>query len=682
MLILGITGGMDRLHETEYARYNKDIHDSAAVLIEGGKVVAAIEQERIDRIKHSNKFPAGAIRFCLKQRGIRLSDLDRIALVNREETYARYTTWLHFTLRQDSELLSGVEWAQKKFEEEFGETVPENKISFVGHHLAHSMSGFSCSGFDRSLVVTLDGLGDAESGTIRLAERETGIRLLREYTAEQSLGVFYQRVAYYLGFKAFSEFKVMGLAPYGDASQFRRFFEAAYTILPDGNYQSDFTKLFPLLNVVKPRKPSEPFSQQHMDIAAALQEMVEKIVFSILHHYHRQTQEPCLTLSGGVAHNCTLNGKILYSGMFEKIYVQPAAHDGGLALGAALSAFGEMANEYGSPLNSSNVYWGQPIEFSEAEKELSKWNCFITVESLGDNHETAEKVARLLAENKVIGWVQGRSEFGPRALGNRSILADPRPAINKDIINRMVKKREAFRPFAPAVLKEHLHEYFDVPDGVADLSFMTFVVRVKKDKQNELGAITHVDGTARVQTVSKDTNQLFWYLIDCFRKETGVPVLLNTSFNNNAEPIVESVEDSIVCYLTTGLHHLVVGHSLVTKHPSDWKNFLSLFVSLKGFVSLNQTSQLNDTSEFETLHLVCHQNSMPATWKETQKRISPELYQVLQKADGKTNLGDLINQITGGESLDEEGIETLVEELESLWSGRLVRLYPEAHNLR
>lgn len=442
MLILGITGGMDRLHETEFARYNKDIHDSAAVLIDDGKVVAAIEQERLDRIKHSNKFPAEAIRFCLKQRGIKLGDLDRIALVNREETVTRYTTWMHFTLRQDRELLNGVDWVQQQLGEEFGETVPEEKIAFVGHHLAHAISAFSCSGFERSLVVTLDGLGDSESGTIRLADRKEGLRLLREYTMEQSLGVFYQRVAYYLGFKAFSEFKVMGLAPYGNASQFRRFFEAAYTILPDGNYKSDFTKLFPLLSVVKPRKPHEPFDQRHMDIAAALQEMVEKIVFSILHHYRRQTQEPFLTLSGGVAHNCTLNGKILYSGMFEKIYVQPAAHDGGTALGAALNVYGEMINEHGSEFNRSNVYWGQPLNQTETEREINKWKDFLAVESMGDEVETTRRVANLLANAKVIGWVQGRSEYGPRALGNRSILADPRPPVNKDIINRMVKKEK------------------------------------------------------------------------------------------------------------------------------------------------------------------------------------------------------------------------------------------------
>ena len=209
---------------------------------------------------------------------------------------------------------------------------------------------------------------------------------------------------------------------------------------------------------------------------------------------------------------------------------------------------------------------------------------------------------------------------------------------------------------------------------------MTYVVRVKKDKRNELGAITHVDGTARVQTVSKDTNESFWQLIDCFRKKTGVSMVLNTSFNNNAEPIVESVEDSIVCYLTTGLHHLIIGHNLVTKRSSDWKNFLSLFVSLRGFVSLNQISQLNDAGEYDIRYLVCHQNSMPATWKETQISISPELYRVMQKADGKTRLGDLIKLSDNGDSLDEEHIKTIVEELESLWSGRLVRLYPEAHN--
>jgi carbamoyltransferase len=673
MLILGLCGGMDRLHETTFARYNKDIHDSAAVLLEDGRVVAAIEQERLDRIKHSNKFPADAVRFCLRQRGATLRDVDRIVLVNREETTAKYVTWMHFTLRQHVDLLGAFDWVQTLCRQELDEDVPKEKIVFVGHHQAHAMSAFVCSGYERGLVVTLDGLGDTESGTINLGDRRQGLRLLRDYTIDQSLGVFYQRVCYFLGFKAFSEFKVMGLAPYGDASRYRRYFEGAYTILPDGNYRADFTKLFPLLSELAPRKPQDPIAQEYKDVAASLQEMLEKIVFAVLRHYRRQTQEPRLALAGGVAHNCALNGRLLYSQLFDRIYVQPAAHDGGTALGAALTVHAEVAADRGSAFDNSSVYWGRGVEACTQTDELDAWRDFLLVDRLNDEEALTQRAAATLAAGQVIGWVQGRSEFGPRALGNRSILADPRPAANREIINAMVKKREAFRPFAPAVLEEALHEYFDVPSDVTDLSFMTFAVKVKKDKRAVLGAVTHVDGTARVQTVSKRTNEQFWRLIDAFKRETGVPVLLNTSFNNNAEPIVDSVEDAIVCFLTTGLHQLVVDDALVSKRSIEWRSYLPLAVTLQGWVVLAEIHQSVGDGRFETMHVATHQMSMPATWKESREILSPELYRALRSADGCTSIGDLMHKagIT-----DPTRMQALVEELQGLWAKRYVRLRP------
>jgi carbamoyltransferase len=673
MLVMGIVGGMDRLHETQFARYNKDIHDSAAVLLEDGKVVAAVEEERLDRIKHSNKFPARAIRFCLERRGVKLKDLDRVALVNTEETTTRYVTWLHFVLGQDRDLLDGREWLREQLWAEFEEDLPRDKISFVGHHLAHAMSAFAASGFERGLLVTLDGAGDSESGTVRLADRRSGLRLLREFTVQQSLGVFYQRMCYYLGFKAFDEFKVMGLAPYGDASRYRRFFEAAYEILPDGNYALDFAKMFPILQVVRPRKPHEPIDQRHKDIAAALQEVVEKIAFAVLRYYRRQTQEPRLALAGGVAHNCTLNGKLLRSGMFDRIFVQPASHDGGTALGAALWAHADAVKEYGAAAGQSDVYWGPEVGAGpEVEGALAAWGGFLSAERAGEG-EACRRAAELLAGGRVIGWVQGRSEFGPRALGNRSILADPRPAENKDIINAMVKKREGFRPFAPAVLEEDAAEFFEFPPGVTDLSFMTFVVKVREEKRALLGAVTHVDGTARIQTVSKKTNEPFWRLIKAFKDLTGVPVVLNTSFNNNAEPIVDSIDDAINCFLTTRLHHLVVRDYVVSKRETAWSDLLALSVDLAGWASLRHEHRPGPGGRLESAFAIAHQISVPATWADVSVALSDDVYRALARADGRATLGDLLREAG---VTDPDRVKRAVETVERLWGARYLALRP------
>lgn len=674
MIILGLTGGMDRLHQTSFGLFNKDIHDSAAVLLEDGAVVAAVEEERLDRIKHSNKFPARAARLCLERRGIRLGDVDRIAVVNTEETMARYVTWLHFVLLQNEEYRSGFDWVRTQLGAELGEEVPEQKIVHVGHHLAHAMSAFGMSGFERSLLVTLDGAGDNESGTVRLADRKEGLRLLREFSVSQSLGVFYQRMSFYLGFDAFSEFKVMGLAPYGDPSRFRRYFEAAYEIEPNGGYRLDFAKMYPLLDVVKPRKPKQPFEQQHKDIAASLQEMIEKIAFSVLHYYRRQTQQANLTLSGGVAHNCTLNGKILRSGLFERVFIQPAAHDAGTALGAALWAHAAEVKEYGSRRALTDVFWGADIDSVQSvQRTLGQWSDFLSSDEAANEDQLCQLVAERIDSGQVVGWVQGRSEFGPRALGHRSILADPRPAENKELINAMIKKREGFRPFAPAVLEEDLHEYFDVPAGVADLSFMTYVVNVKEHQRARLGAITHVDGTARVQTVSRSTNPLLWKLIRAFKERSSVPMLLNTSFNNNAEPIVDSVHDAIGCFLTTDLHCLVVRSALISKkqaHRSAWK---ALCVTLAGWAELRHSRAINEHGVSHDSFSLEHQRSVPAAWRDLREPIDEACHAVLRHADGKTLLGALLARAG---VRDDEQVEAVVNTLRRLWARRYLSLHP------
>ena len=354
----------------------------------------------------------------------------------------------------------------------------------------------------------------------------------------------------------------MGLAPYGDPQVYLDGFRKHLVLAPEGHFEirSDETAVATFMDASRP--PGAPLQQRHKDFAAALQAATEQILLHVIKHFQQQTGHKHLCLAGGLAQNCSANGKLLVSGLFEEIFVQPVAYDAGCALGAAIHGY-LAAGEKVTSRRMSHLYWGYATPERRALGAiLDAWGEVVDVAELSDASGTG---AKLIAAGRVIAWVQGRAEFGARALGNRSILADPRPAGNKDRINAMVKKREGYRPFAPSVLEEHLHAYFEVPREVRSLPFMVFVVKVKKGHRDLLGAVTHVDGTARVQSVSKATNERYWRLIDGFRQLTGTPIVLNTSFNNNAEPIVNTPADALNCFLSTHIDALIIGDFLVTK---------------------------------------------------------------------------------------------------------------------
>jgi carbamoyltransferase len=519
------------------------------------------------------------------------------------------------------------------------------------------------SGFDRSLVLTIDAFGDGASGMI-LSGEGPALKSLSVLPDSKSLGRFYLGVIRFLGYDLFDEYKVMGLAPYGDPQKYRKMFKKFYTLLPDGDYIIHMDNLHRLFGLAAPRRTDDHIEQLHKDIAAALQESLEAIVLHVLRHYRDTTGHSKLCLAGGVAHNCTLNGKILYSGLFDDVFVQPASHDAGGAVGAALLLCQQRNGLAGSKA-WNHVYWGTKVgDGDEVLGSLWKWKDLIEIEKL-ENVE--ERAARLLAEGYVIGWVQGRSEFGPRALGNRSILADPRPAENRDIINSMVKKREAFRPFAPSVLEEYVDDFFVVPENKKNFPFMVFVLKVREDKQKLLGAITHLDGTARVQTVSKAANPRYWGLIEEFRKLTAVPVLLNTSFNNNAEPIVDSVDDAVVCYLTTRLHYLVVGDYLISKKEGTDRKYARLAPSLPAYAILRQVRKHSSPGEMRTSYEIG--NSYNDRYRA---QISSEAFSILSQADGDRSLDELLAKVCPA---NENKRETL-QELLDLWSRRVISLSP------
>ncbi|HZF33033.1 MAG TPA: carbamoyltransferase C-terminal domain-containing protein, partial [Candidatus Angelobacter sp.] len=560
--VLGWHGGL-HLAGLEDSSSGFAQHDGAAVLLRDGRIVAAIEEERLNRVKHSNFFPARAIRFCLAEAGVTIADVDAI-VTDVEENLFNGVALLAALNDPTLPVVPGRERIGGLFKREFGVDV-SHKVHFCRHHIAHLHGCWYSSGFPDALAVCLDGEGDGLSGLIASCS-ESRIEVLRPLAEAHSLGNFYTKMIGQLGFRRFDEYKAMGLAPYGDPTVYDALFQRMYALLPDGQFtilpdEGRWGMLMEAGLLTQARRKDQPFTQQHKDFAAALQAALERIVQHLLEHFHRVTAARRLCLSGGVAHNCTMNGRILRSGRFEQIYIQPAAHDAGNALGAALWLVRNAGQAIPRDI-MPNLYLGSDVgSADEIGERLACWSPFVEAKRVPDAPAAA---AEIMAGGGVIGWVQGRSEFGPRALGNRSILADPRPAANKDIINAMVKKREGFRPFAPSVLEERLADYFESL-GVATVPFMVITLQVRPEMRQLLGAVTHADGSARVQSVSRADNPRYHALIEAFGRLTGVPVVLNTSFNNNAEPIVDSIDDAVACFLTTGINRLFVGDWLVEK---------------------------------------------------------------------------------------------------------------------
>jgi carbamoyltransferase len=659
MLVLGWSGGLNTpSNHVDPHRPGMD-HDAAAALLQDGKIIAAVENERLNRIKHSCYFPAEAIRYCLASCGATLGDVDRI-------------------VRNGLEGGGRKERVVAALEEEFGQQANRQRlaarISGVDHHVAHAISAYGLSGFDSAVALVFDAAGDENLSGRALLAQHGKLTQLRQFSRAESLGFYYMSFLWKLGFEQFDEYKLMGLAPYGDPARFRALFQSSYSLLSEGQFAIDARRCHEQVALYA-REPGGDFEQTHKDIAAALQESLEAIISHVANHLQALTGASNLCLAGGVAHNCSANGRLLYQGRFENVFVQPAAHDAGGAIGAALSAFYDLKGFHSQTLE--HVYWGPALgEPATVQGRLNRWKSLVEIE---EHREIEKKAAALLSDGAVIGWQQGRSEFGPRALGNRSILADPRPAENKDIINSMIKKREAFRPFAPAVLEEEAGVFFDLPSRVQRLPFMTFVVKVRPQYQDVLGAVTHVDGTARVQTVSKRTNPRFWRLIREFGDLTGVPVVLNTSFNNNAEPIVDSVDDGMTCYLTSKLDYLVADRFLVQRQPGlELSAYLDLIVELPAHVRVCQVRQWEPTGLRTKFHVTNAYYTSAVEeghpWRRKyQLEVSAWMGALLMRSDAEQPVRHW---------LDAGAIEVadaeIVTELRSLWTARMIQLRPAA----
>jgi len=583
-------------------------HDSAAALVRDGEIVAAAQEERFTRKKHDANFPREAVRYCLQEAGVTGADVDLVAFYDKPflkferllETYLAFAPRGFTSFRKAMPIWIGEKLFQRDMLQKcLAEFAPalgvSNKLMFSEHHFSHAASAFYPSPFESAAVLTLDGVGEWATTAAAMGSGNA-LSIVKEIHFPHSLGLLYSAFTYYTGFKVNSgEYKVMGLAPYGEPKYAALIFDKLIDVKPDGSFRLNLdyfdyctglrmtNERFDALFGGAPRKPDQRLDQRHMDLAASVQAVAEEIVLRLTRSLAAETGAKNLCLAGGVALNCVANGKVLRQGAFERIWIQPAAGDAGGALGAALSAWhldlGHPRKVGSNGDAMRGAYLGPSFKQAEIERRLSSAGAKFKV--LNDD-DTIESTARALADGKAVGWFQGRMEFGPRALGGRSILGDPRSPTMQKTLNLKVKYRESFRPFAPSVLREDITDWFDLD---CDSPYMLLVAPVKQSRQvamtaaeqalfgidklnvprSEIPAVTHVDHSARIQTVHAETNPRYHSLITRFKALTGCSVVVNTSFNVRGEPIVCTPEDAFRCFMGTEIERLVVGNCVLDK---------------------------------------------------------------------------------------------------------------------
>jgi carbamoyltransferase len=533
--------------------------DSAAAIIADGEIVAAAAEERFCGEKHTGRFPIESIRYCLEAAGITPDEID---LVAHGFDYRKHANIFKVTNPDIYQMVYDPARQRQLWTERFGLTL-DDKFVPVKHHLAHAASAYFPSGYDDAMCVVSDGMGEIESMTI-YDVRDGNFQVLDRHAIADSLGILYGLVTYHLGFKFNAdEYKVMGLAPYGNPGIFRDFFDRIvkresapiFHVQGMANYHE---MLEQLIAEISPPDDAELLSKRHCDFAASAQEALEKVLLHVIGYWQNKTGRKELCMAGGVALNCTFNGKLAQKRLFERIYVQPAAGDDGTALGAALFTARRRGDRLSPSMINAMPFYGPGFSKNEIEEAIAECAAGLEVAEFSDGEDAADDAARALADNQIVAWFQGRMEYGPRALGNRSILANPLIPDIKDKLNRIIKLREGFRPFAPAVAAEFAHDYFDfAPSKMFD--YMLAVCPVMQDWRARLPGITHVDGSARMQTVNPHQNPLLHRLIVSFGKITGVFCVVNTSFNLQGQPIVVSPTIAIDTFRKVAFDRLYMG---------------------------------------------------------------------------------------------------------------------------
>ncbi len=609
-------------------------HDSAAAIIQDGKIIAAAQEERFTRVKHDESFPVNAIQFCLKYAGCNINEIDAIAFYDKPllKFERLLETYYGFAPKGVTSFIKSMPvWIKEKMflkriiheDLEKIEGYDKRKVNFLfpEHHLSHAASAFYSSPYNEAAILTVDGVGEWATASIGIG-RGNSIEILKELRFPHSVGLLYSAFTYFLGFKVNSgEYKLMGLAPYGNpdspkvAEYIKTIKETLVDIKEDGSlwlnqeyfnyatglrmvYDDKWEKLFGF----KRKNEEDELQQHHCDLGYAIQQVTEEIVFKMAQEAKRLTNCDYLTMAGGVALNCVSNGKLLRSGLFKDIFIQPAAGDAGGALGAAQAAYFIHYNQPRLAITSQDemqgAYLGPQFSDLDIELDLKKYKA---VWQQSDNFDDlATQVADLISEGNVVGWFQGRMEFGPRALGNRTILGDARNPEMQKKLNLKIKYREGFRPFAPSVLAEDCGQYFELKTASP---YMLIVAPVKQERRkpmpagynamplmerlyvlrSDLPAITHIDFSARVQTIHKETNERYYALLQAFKKKTGFGVMVNTSFNVRGEPPVCTPEDAYKCFMRTEMDYLVIGNFLLAKtaqpewkEKDDWKKEFKL----------------------------------------------------------------------------------------------------------
>ena len=593
-------------------------HDSAACLVQDGRIIAAAQEERFSRIKHDHNFPEQAIEYCLKEGKIIVSDIDYVVFYDKpflkfERILETYLAYAPLGIR--SFLMAIPLWLRKKLwipdliEKSLGY---KGEILFMEHHESHAASAFFLSPFKRAAFLTMDGVGEWATASFGVGE-DNRITIDSELHFPHSLGLLYSAFTYYTGFRVNSgEYKVMGLAPYGEPKYVQTILDHLIDLREDGsfklnmkyfNYCAGLTMTnnrFHRLFGRKPRKRESKLTQMDMDLARSIQEVTEEIVMRMARHVYKITGEKYLCLAGGVALNCVANGKLLREGPFDDIWIQPAAGDAGGALGAALFTWYQYLD---NPRSADNLKDSQRGSYFGPEYSNQEIESFLNEHSIPHSRvdgEIIDRTVELLTQEKVVGWFQGRMEFGPRALGNRSIIGDARSPRMQRKMNLKIKYRESFRPFAPTILAERISDYFEID---RESPYMLLVAQVKKEKQipmkeeekdffglnklnvvrSDVPAITHIDYSARIQSVNADDNPRYHQLIKKFEDKTGCPVIVNTSFNVRGEPIVQSPMDAYKCFMRTEMDYLVLGDFLLDKENQpefiddlDWREEFEL----------------------------------------------------------------------------------------------------------
>jgi carbamoyltransferase len=570
--------------------------DSSAAIVRDGKLLAAVEEERFNRIKHWAGLPVESMKYCLREAGVKFADLEHVAINLNPRVHNLRRLWHLLRHRPDFSLI--LERLKKRGKtKSVGESIAEAfagetmraEVHHIEHHLAHLASSYLCSPFDEAVNLSVDGMGDFASAAWGMGQGQT-LGVEGRVFFPHSLGLFYTAMTQWLGFPHYGdEYKVMGLAPYGQPKHLDAMRQIV-RVKTDGTFELDLryfrhhrenvpyswdngspevgTIFSPALEELlgPARTKDQPLEQRHKDIARSVQATYEEAFFALLGMLHAKYQCDAITLSGGCAMNSVANGKVYARSPFKRCYIQSAAGDAGGAIGAAMVVAQQLGGSSVTRHYCRHAYWGP--EFSEADfaalldseaTRIKEAGCTITVFDADDS--LYAETAQAISEGKVIGWFQGRLEWGPRALGNRSILGDPRRADMKDILNAKIKRRESFRPFAPSILREEVPAWFETDD---DVPFMMQVFQVREPQRTKISAVTHVDGSGRLQTVFRDTNPAYYALIERFRDLTGVPMVLNTSFNEN-EPVVCHPREALDCFLRTKMDVLVLGRTLIRR---------------------------------------------------------------------------------------------------------------------